>query len=45
MNKLVNSFGEDFEEEDVKPSIPIIVSLSKEERNRIEIELGFKKTI
>jgi hypothetical protein len=34
--------GEDFEEEEVKPSIPIIVSLTKEERNRIEIELGFK---
>lgn len=37
--------GDDFEEEEVKPSIPIIVSLTKEERNRIEIELGFKKTI
>jgi hypothetical protein len=37
--------GEDFEEEEVKPSEPIIVSYSKEERNRIEIELGFKKTI
>lgn len=37
--------GDDFEEEEVKPSIPIIVSYSKEERNRIEIELGFKKTI
>ena len=37
--------GEEFEEEEVKPSEPIIVSYSKEERNRIEIELGFKKTI
>ena len=37
--------GEDFEEEEVKPSEPIIVSLTKEERNRIEIELGFKKII
>jgi hypothetical protein len=37
--------GEDFEEEEVKPSMPIIVSLTKEERNRIEKELGFKKTI
>jgi hypothetical protein len=36
---------EEYSEEEVKPSIPIIVSYSKEERNRIEIELGFKKTI
>jgi hypothetical protein len=36
--------GEDFEDE-VKPSIPIIVSYSKEERNKIEKELGLKKTI
>lgn len=36
---------EEYSEQEVKPSIPIIVSYSKEERNRIEKELGLKKII
>lgn len=36
--------GDDSEEE-VIPSIPIVISYSKEERNKIEKELGLKKTI